>query len=128
MDRAFRAEVARKFSEAIKRRNVSKTRAARDLRVSREMLYRYLRAEAEPRPDVLARACRLWSISLNFRGASFTYSSFASADSTPEDSRIPKQSTLFDAIGTLRETDIRTKVLRKRSRSVELSVTIRFAG
>jgi hypothetical protein len=66
--------------------------------------------------------CKVLRLSLNIEGATLDSSSFAQR--TP--SKIPIQTSLFDALSDVGDQQLDVKILRKRARSLDLQVTIDF--
>jgi transcriptional regulator with XRE-family HTH domain len=121
----FRAEIAGRFDEAIRNHRISKAQAARDLRVSRQMLYQYLAGKSLPKHDVLRRACEVWKLQLNYKEFIVTATSFPQ----PERQRPmtqPKQLDLLAAVEALRNEDLDLKILRKTNGRIELKLELRL--
>lgn len=121
------SEIAIKFREAIGAQRISKTQAARDLGISRQMLYAYLNGKSRPRHDVLERACTAWNLQLNYKGFLVTAKAFGrpSAVAPPPN---PVQLDLFAAVGALRDQDLDVHVLRKDQGRIELRVELRLGA
>jgi transcriptional regulator with XRE-family HTH domain len=122
----FRREVAESFRAALKRKGITKTQAADDLGISRQAFYKYLSAQTAPKGPVLQRACQIWGITLNYRGLVIAETSFPKARIKKEST--PVQQLLFDALKSLSDENLEIKILRRRAKSVLLSIEIRFAN
>src|SRR5258708_24504011 len=83
----LRSEIARKFKDAITALRISKTRAAEDLHVSRQMLYQYLEGKSLPGHAVLQRACSAWKLELNYKTLIVNTASYL----PPTDPHIPSR-------------------------------------
>jgi DNA-binding phage protein len=123
----FCAEVAAKFKEAIAARRISKAQAARDLGISRQMLYEYLSATSMPRHQVLERACTSWNLQLNYKDFLVTAQSFKKP-SQPISGRVPVQLDLLAAVRALRDQDLDVHILRKDATRVELCIELRLGA
>jgi transcriptional regulator with XRE-family HTH domain len=125
----FRAEIAQKFKEAIATLRISKAQAARDLNVSRQMLYEYLGQKSTPKHSVLRRACVAWNLELDYKGLIVNSSAFPPAI-TPRvaDVHGPWQLDLDlqTAIEHLRDEDLLVRILRKDNGRIELRVELKF--
>src|SRR5579871_3555972 len=82
-DDSLRQEIGRKFAEAINALRISKARAARDLGVSRQMLYEYLNGKSLPDHTKLERACTAWNLELNYKTVTVTAKSFPKPSGPP---------------------------------------------
>lgn len=69
----FRAEVARKFQDAIDHRFSSVAEAANDLGISRQRLHKYLRGDAIPQADLLLMAMKRWRLRIICFGSEFSH-------------------------------------------------------
>jgi transcriptional regulator with XRE-family HTH domain len=131
-EKKFRAEIAEKFSEAIRTRcNGNKTSAAFALGISRQALYNYLNGHQTPGGSVIQRACIEWQITLNDRGYMISTSSFPeiSRELKPQpESPAMQQLSLFEAIQSLENEQLSIKVVQKSKQAIQLEVSLRFAG
>jgi transcriptional regulator with XRE-family HTH domain len=119
----LRREIARRFREAIGKKQLSQTQAAELLGVKRQTLWLYLNQKATPGGDVLRRACELWGISLTVNGFEFTAGAFGP---TPNKSvSQTEQLELFRALEVLYDAKLEAKVVGKRGKYFEVKVLIR---
>jgi transcriptional regulator with XRE-family HTH domain len=125
--KVFRSEIAKGFREAIKRRDITLLQAARDLGVSRQALHAYLRGGATPRGEVLRRACKLWGLTLNYKGLAFGSGSFGSRRRA-HTRAVQLELPLRDALENLGTDDLDVKLLRADAGSIELQVRIKLAS
>ncbi len=125
----FCKEIAKKFGEAIASRRLSKAQAARDINVSRQMLYEYLKGNSLPRHEVLQRACVAWGLTLNYKGLLVSVDAFRQP---PVDTLKPRSEQLDlkleEALDQLHDEDIGIRILRKENGRVELQVELRFGN
>jgi transcriptional regulator with XRE-family HTH domain len=121
----FRNEIAGKFKDAIAALRISKAQAARDLGISRQMLYEYLSGKSLPKHTVLERACTFWHLELNYKDFLVTSTAFSKASAVPR-ATTPIQLDLLTAVEALRDEDLDIKILRKGSGRIELRVGLRF--
>jgi len=128
-DDPLRSQIARKFTEAIKALRISKAQAARDLEVSRQMLYGYLKGKSLPKREVLQRACSAWNLELNYRTLIVNRNSFSQVRTNVEAVRpVQLKLDLQEAIENLRDEDLAVRILRKTNGRVELQVNVKFGS
>jgi len=123
------AAVAESFHGVLASRGMSKARAARELRVSRQMLHQYLKGKSLPGRDVLQRACDAWGLKINYRDLIVSTDSFPPPG--PEgQAPVPKQLDLDlqEAIEQLGNDDLAVRILRKDNGRIELQVDVRFGS
>jgi transcriptional regulator with XRE-family HTH domain len=120
-------EIAAKFKTALEARRISKARAARDLQVSRQMLYEYLRGRSVPKQAVLQRACAAWGLELKYRNLIVNARSFPPLGAAA-DANAPVQLDLDlqAAIEQLSNENLGVKILKKDNGRVDLQVSLRF--
>jgi len=121
----LRQYIGKAFEQAIHRRRISKTAAARDLDVSRQMLYLYLKGRSLPDESVLRRACAAWDLELNFEGLIVNSSSFRqpALDVT---SAVQLPLDLRQALDQLRDENLKIHIVRKENGRVEMNVVLQF--
>jgi hypothetical protein len=93
------------------------------------MLHLYLNEKATPGPDVVVRAMKAWNFKIKYRGRELTAAQLIRS----EDKKIEQASEqlplpLLDAIHSLSEEDIAITLTKKEADSIDLRVSIRFAG
>jgi transcriptional regulator with XRE-family HTH domain len=118
----LRAEIARALVTAIGGKRGAQSAAAKQIGVSRQALNLYVQQKATPSSENLRRMCKILRLSLNIEGATLDVSSFT--QKTP--SKLPIQTSLFDALSEVGDQQLEVKVLRKRAQSLSLQVTIDF--
>lgn len=128
LDTELRREITSKLRLAVEGK-VSKKEASDVLRVSRQMLDRYLKGRATPGPDVVLRAMKAWNFTLRYRGRElgtsyFTRPHFIATEQTP----VQLELALADIIAALNQRDVQISILKKATDSIQLQVSIRFAG
>lgn len=122
-DRRFRAEVARKFREAMKAHGLkNQTEAARDLNITRQAISQYLLEKATPQAEILARACAKWNLTLRYRSAEFTRGAFGAHETKTEPEVL--QMDLFREPQVFENTHLVVTV--ERSQKATLQVTIKM--
>ena len=121
----LRHEIAVRLREAIEDKNLTMTSAAKALRVTRQTLWLYLNEKSTPGGEVLKRACKVWNLTLNVEGFSFTSGAFG-----PEQKALPRprQLDLFRALEKLRADQIDTRVVGCVRGFFELRVRIKIAS
>jgi len=126
----FRAEVARRLRAKVRqlrKEGLSEAAAARLLRVSPQAFNRYVRGLATPRPDVLARACKLWSLRFSYRDVELSAEAF-DAPEVKEEVRRPSQLSLFADPQELHNRNLNLKVSASKADTLAVSLEIRFAS
>lgn len=122
----LRAEFARKLSSAIK--NVSKTVAAEDLGISRQMLYLYLKGKATPGGEVIEKACAKWKLALTIKGNPFTAGAFASDVKPQTELSVPRQLSLLDLLDKLKNDQLEAKIVGREGDTFILRLQIKVAA
>lgn len=112
--------------EALLRNKLTIPEAAEQLGVKRQTLWLYLKEKSMPGGKVLARACRLWDLSLNVNGLRFNKEAFGTTGdkSTPA----AKQLNLFRTLAEVRPDQIETKLVTSGANLFELRVRIKIAS
>jgi transcriptional regulator with XRE-family HTH domain len=128
IDTELRREVTTKLRLAIEGK-VPKKEASDILRVSRQMLDRYLKGRATPAPDVVLRAMKAWNFTLRYRGRELGTSYFTRPDGiATEPTPVQLELALADIIAALNQRDVQVSILKKAADSIQLQVLIKFAG
>jgi transcriptional regulator with XRE-family HTH domain len=121
----FRREVALRLKQAIRKHELTHSKAAKLLGVTRQTLWLYLHEKSAPGSVVLKKACQLWKLSLSVGGFDFDDRAFGpSGKQRPK----PRQLDLFEALEQLRPDQIETKVIGRVRGSYELRVRIKVAS
>ena len=109
---------------------ISRAQAARDLHVSRQMLYQYLAGESLPKNAILQRACEAWNLKLNYHDFIVSTHSFPrpSSGRVEEPAEIQLDLDIQQAIDRLRDQDLGVKILRKANGRVELQIELKFSN
>jgi hypothetical protein len=109
-------EIGNAFAEALRRmfkehpgRTI--TAAADELKVSRQAFHAYLQGKL-PRRKTLNRAVRLWNLKLDLGKYSFDRGAFGNDESKQQRVPLPKQPTLWEALDSVREEDLRVTMKR----------------
>jgi transcriptional regulator with XRE-family HTH domain len=113
---SFAAELRRVLSE----RKLRISDAAKDLKISRQMLYNYLNGTSTPRAKVLSRAMELWSLEIRVGQARFDRKSF---DAQQKTTSVPKQLGLWEKLDAIKEEDLHIAVKRV-GKTLKVSVQI----
>ena len=121
----FRHEIAGRLREAIQDNHLTISKAAKLLGVTRQSLWLYLNEKSTPGGEILKKACKLWKLTLNLEGFSFTSEAFG-----PERKALPRpqQLDLFRALEKLRPDQIDTRVIGRVRGFFELRVRIKIAS
>src|SRR5712692_393540 len=123
VDTELRREITRKLKLAVEGR-VGKKQAADTLRVSRQMLDKYLKGKATPGPDVVLRAMNAWNFTLNYRGRELGTAYFAQPTDIRAEAAVPAQLelALADVIAALDERNLGIAITKKEPDSIQLQV------
>jgi|SRR5580700_7739208 transcriptional regulator with XRE-family HTH domain len=113
---AFRDELRR----VLRDRKLSASAAASQLGVSRQAFHSYLNASSVPRQKVLARAMRLWDLTLHVGTKPFDKSSFP--ELKPQ-SAPAIQMSLLEVLDRIQQDDLKIAVKRV-GKSLRVSVSI----
>lgn len=123
MNAEFREAVRSALKDEIDRREIDVTTAARLLRVSRQVMHRYLNGAALPSIEVLYRACDLWKLRISYRGVEFGACSLEdagqSAAAPPEDRQTSFSFEEVDA------RDFAVRITSQSERHVDLQLSLR---
>lgn len=121
--------IAESFRKVIADRRMSKTKAAKELRVSRQMLYEYLKAKSLPKREVLQRACDAWGLRLNYKELIVSKESYA-VPNVKSNAPVARQLKLDlrEAIEQLGNEDLAVRILRKDNGRIELQVDLKFGS
>ena len=123
---AFRRDIAEKLKDYIQRNFQSQAQAARDLRISRQRLQKYLHRQMTPGSDFLCDVAQRWNLEFMYRGRLFAAGAFKTAPQANADSR--PQLSLFDKPQVLRNDQWEVCVHRKGPKSLDLSIEIRLVS
>ncbi len=119
-------EVGGKFAEALTRLKLSKVAAAKQIGVSRQMLYEYLKGRSLPGDDILGVACKEWGLKIDYKG--FILDSKSLATKAAPTGTITKQLhlDLQKALDTLTQEDLGIRLERKQNGTLELRIEVKF--
>jgi transcriptional regulator with XRE-family HTH domain len=123
VDLEWRHEIAVRFQQAIKERNLSNTEAAKTLGIKRQTLWLYLREKATPGGDILKKACEAWGITISRKGVEFAAGAFGGLQQPAQ--MEAKQLSLLEALELLRGAQLDTQVVGKTGNYFELRIRIR---
>jgi transcriptional regulator with XRE-family HTH domain len=121
-DQGWRLEIADRFRQAIRSRNLTNTEAARILGVERQTLWLYLKGKSTPGGQVLKKACEAWGITINHKGVEFGAGAFGGERQAEPPT--PRQMTLLEALELLRGAHLDTQVVGKKGAYFELRIRI----
>jgi transcriptional regulator with XRE-family HTH domain len=125
-EKAFRQALAKTLRNAIGDEWGAAARAADELRISRQAISLYLKEKTTPSAEIMRRICQRWNLTLNIEGNIVSESSYSSHQSSPIMAPPLQLSLLPDAIDSLRDEDVRVKIVRKIGDSIDLEVKIDF--
>jgi transcriptional regulator with XRE-family HTH domain len=103
------ATFATELRRTLTKESISRTDAAKALRISRQALYNYLNGVSVPREKVLARAMELWGLEVRVGNIVFTKDSFHKRDK-PEP--VAKQLNLLAQLDAIKQKDLQLNVKR----------------
>jgi len=113
--------VADEFRRILSENKLTKTQAARDLRVSRQAFYSYLDGTSLPRKRTLVRAIELWNFNIAVGGVPLDPASFIEPDAALR----PRQLLLWEALDGIRTEGLKITVKRVDSTlNVEVKIDI----
>jgi transcriptional regulator with XRE-family HTH domain len=118
----LRTEIARALTTAVGAGRGAQSSAAKRLGISRQAISLYVRQKATPSSENLRRMCEILKLPLNIEGAMVDLSSFY----PKSPSKVPVQTSLFEALSDVGDQQLDVKVLRKRTHSIDLQVSIDF--
>jgi transcriptional regulator with XRE-family HTH domain len=127
-ERDFRKAFATSLRQIIGDRRGAASKAADELRISRQAMSLYLRERATPSAEIIRRACQKWSLSLDVNGNIVSESSFPQEHRGPLSAPPLQLWLLPDALDSLNNENVKVKIARKLSDSVDLEVRIEFGS
>jgi len=125
-ERAFRKVFADTLRRVIGNQRGAASRAAAELRISRQAISLYLKEKATPSAEVVRKVCKQWALSLDVNGNIVSEASFALQDTGPVSVPPLQLRLLPDALDSLNDENIKVKIARKVGESVDLEVRIEF--
>jgi len=130
-DPEFRAEVAKrlraKTREIRNKEGISEAAVARKLRVSPQAFNQYLRGLATPKAHILARMCTLWGLTFSYRSTDFGASAFNAPETGADESK-GAQLSLFNEPQELHNRNLKLRVQAGKSKTLTVSLEVRFAS
>lgn len=124
-DREFRSEVAKKLRQVMKDRNLTEADAARQLKISRQAFNKYVREEATPHGEILARACALWDVTLKYRGADFTGNAFIATPTKAQPEVL--QMDLFAEPLKVENKHVLVTIQRSQKQTLQVTIQVKKA-
>jgi len=121
----FKDAVRDAFSSAVKRLDIDVTEAARQLRVSRQVMHRYLGGTALPSVEVLYRACLAWNLKIQYRGFEFGSCALLPMGEADRPQSVPHQPKI--SFEDVRTRDLALKVVSQSERHVDLQLSLKVA-
>jgi len=123
----LRNRLAEKLEVVIGKHRGAISDAAKKTGIKKQSLSLYLRAKATPTPETLRILCSALQFELDIEGIDISANDFQARKS-----RSTKQEqlslSLTDAILSIPKEHLRVEVLKRRSQSIELKVSIDFAS
>jgi transcriptional regulator with XRE-family HTH domain len=130
-DPEFRAEVRRKLDAKVKElraKGLSEAAIARQIGAKPQAFNKYLKGDATPRIEVVARACKEWGLRFSYRGMEIAAETFSHPPMTSS-SPVPDQLTLpFEIPEEVRGDRIQMKVAATGEGTLNVSLQIKLAG
>jgi len=128
--RMFKEAVSTAFRKLIKK-GLSQATIARQLKVKRQAVHQWVKAETAPRPHILAAAMRLWDFKIVVDGHKFGQASFDVREG--EASNRPLQLTLDNLLTQPAEVEIpggrlTLRVVGRESQAIEVSVKLNLSA
>jgi transcriptional regulator with XRE-family HTH domain len=126
-EEAFRRAFALELRKVIGDGRGGASRAAEKLRVSRQAISLYLKEQATPSAEIVRRACKEWSLSLNIEGNLVSQGSYRDPAAGPAPAPPLQLSLLPDALDSLKDENVKVKIAKKLGEAIHLEVRIDFA-
>ena len=123
---AFRRAFADALRQVIGSERGAASRAAGELRISRQAISLYLKQKATPSAEVVRRACQRWALTLDINGNIVSAASFHKPDQGPIPASPLQLRLLPDVLDSLNDENVKVKIARKIGESVDLEVRIEF--
>jgi transcriptional regulator with XRE-family HTH domain len=129
-DPAFRAEVSQRLRNKMKdfrKKGISEAAAARQLGVTPQAFNQYLKGRSTPKAHILARACTMWGLRVDYKGKEFTSDAFV-VSAEKQETQYPVQLSLFSEPQELHNQNLNLKVSAGKANVLNVSLQIRFAS
>lgn len=123
---ALRAEFAAQLSKAIG--GMPKQEAADVLKITRQMLNRYLKAKSTPGGEVIKRACERWKFSLSVRGFEFKGGAFDTQPKRRSETAKAAQLNLLDLLDKIRNDQLEARIVGREGDSFYLKLRIKVVA
>lgn len=123
---ALRTEFAAQLSKVI--RGLSKKAAADKLKVSRQMLNRYLKGKSTPSAEIVKRACEEWKLTLSVRGFEFKGGAFETLPKRRSEAARAAQLSLLDLLEKVRNDQLEAKIVGREGDSFYVKLRIRVVA
>lgn len=120
---ALRTEFAAQLSKAI--RGLSKKAAADKLKVSRQMLNRYLKGKSTPSAEIVKRACEEWKLTLSVRGFEFKGGAFETRPKRRSEASKVAQLNMLDLFEKIKNNQLEAKIVGREGDSFCLQLRIK---
>jgi transcriptional regulator with XRE-family HTH domain len=128
MNTEFREAVSSALREALQQKGLEVARAATELRVSRQIMHKYLKGTALPSIEVLYRACEVWQLRISYRGVEFGACSVTGGtDYGKRDVEVQNRQASF-SFESVKSRDFSVKVVGRSERGVELQLALRVGS
>lgn len=123
---ALRTEFAAQLSKAI--RGLSKKAAANKLKITPQMLNRYLKGKSTPGAEVVKRACDEWKLTLSVRGFEFKGGAFDTPPRRRSEAARLAQLNLVDLLDKIRNDQLEAKIVGREGDSFYLELRIKVVA
>jgi transcriptional regulator with XRE-family HTH domain len=122
-------DFARTLDQAIRKRGLSVTDAARVLGITRQTLHLYLnRSGHQPRWRVIDRACRAWDVSFVAQGKRWDKGAFGKERPPTTAPEAVQLLLLLEAIERLENASFEVEILKKEPSRIYLELRVKFSG
>lgn len=125
-ERGFRREFAQALRTSIGTNRGAASRAAAELRISRQAISLYLKEKATPSAEIIRRVCKRWGLTLSVEGLVISEKSYGARRSGPAPAPALQLPLLPDAIDSLQNKNLQVKIARKVGDLIELELKIDF--
>jgi len=126
-ERAFRAAFANALKSVIGDQRGSASRAAEELRTSRQAISLYLKEKATPSAELVSRAIKAWNLKINIDGYILSETSYSQKVAVPVPANPLQLPLLTEALDAISDDDIDVKVAQRIGESIHLKVSLDFA-
>lgn len=127
-ERAFRKAFADALRNMIGNERGGASRAAAELRTSRQAISLYLKEKATPSAELVRRAIKAWNLKMDVDGYVVSESSYIQKSSGPIAAEPLQLSLLSEALDSINDENVKVKIVQRIGDSIALKVNIDFGN